>query len=295
MKYLIIGASGLMGTTFMKLVPESIGVDEKTVDITNKNSVQKYFEENNDKFDTVINFAAFTNVDAAEEQRGDENGLVWKLNVMGPENLNEACEKNNKFLIQISTDFVFEGTKENPGPYKEDAELPDFSDKLGWYGWTKNQGETKINKNKFAVVRTAYPFRVSPFEMKKDYAHGILSLFDEGKLYPLFDDQVLTPVLIEDLVRALEKISEDKNGGIYHVVTSDTTTPFDFGTYLIEKARGVKNAVQRGKMEEFLKAPGRTPRPLIGGLDTKETQNKLGMMFKTWKESIDWFVEESKK
>ncbi len=196
MKYLIVGSSGLMGSTFLDIVPDTSGVDEKTLDITDKSSVEKYFQENEDKFDVVINFAAFTNVDAAEKERGDKSGLAWKLNVEGVENLSEQCIKHNKFLVQISTDFVFEGTKDNPGPYKENAKLPEFSDKLGWYGWTKNSGERMVDTNKHAVVRTAYPFRKKSYELKNDYAHGILNLFDENKLFPLFTDQKLTQILL---------------------------------------------------------------------------------------------------
>lgn len=294
-KILIVGSSGLMGSTFMDMVPSSIGVDEKILNITQEKSVEDFFEKREGEFEVVINFAAYTNVDGAEKEKGDKGGLVWKLNVEGVANLAKACKKYGKFLIHISTDFIFPGTKENPGPYKEDVKLPDSPSNMGWYGWTKLEGEKvlgKTNKNA-AVVRTAYPFRKKPFAGKKDYAHGTLSLFDEGKLYPLFSDQKLTPVLIEDLVEILQKVAKLKKPGVYHVVTVDATTPFEFGSYLIEKARGEKNAVKKGSMEEFLKAPGRTPRPRFGGFDTKETQEKLGMKFKTWKEAVDEFVKQS--
>ena len=70
--------------------------DEKTLDITKSGDIEAYFEKNT--FDTVINFAAFTNVDAAEVQKGDEGGLVWKLNVEGPRSLAEVCFNKNIFL-----------------------------------------------------------------------------------------------------------------------------------------------------------------------------------------------------
>lgn len=296
MKYLIIGSSGLMGSTFMDLVPDSIGIDENTLDITKNQDVEKYFEKNKDKFDIVINFAAYTNVDGAEKQTGDKNGIVWLLNVLGPQNLANACKRYDKFLIHISTDFIFKGTEDYPGPYKEDAKLPNDMEGMGWYGFTKLEGEKKVRKVNpdSSVVRTAYPFRKKPYELKKDYAHGILDLFDEGKLFPLFDDQILTPILLEDLVEALQRISQIKKGGIYHVVSSNTATPFEFGCYLIKKARGKENVVQKGSMKEFLKAEGRTPRPRLGGLDTRETQRKLNMTFKTWEEMADEFAEKNK-
>ncbi|KKP31142.1 MAG: hypothetical protein UR21_C0015G0016 [Candidatus Woesebacteria bacterium GW2011_GWC2_31_9] len=130
--------------------------------------------------------------------------------------------------------------------------------------------------------------------MKLDYAKSYLKLFDEGKLFPIFTDQILTPLLIDDLTPALEKIIEIKQTGIYHVVSSDTTTPFEFVSYLLEKARGVTNVVQKGSMEEFLKVEGRTPRSRLGGLKTEITQEKLGIKFKTWREMVDEFIKRSK-
>ena len=306
MKYLVIGGSGLIGSRFVELTKKNniiLSPGEKELDITSGPSVDNFFK--NSKFDIVVNFAAYTNVDGAEKERppahrasgpeGDKKGIVWGLNVGAAENLAKACKKYDKFLIHISTDFIFPGTKENPGPYAEDVELPGEMEKIGWYGWTKLEGEKqvrKINKNA-AIVRTAYPFRTA-YEQKLDFARNILALFDEGKLYPLFSDQKLTPVLIDDLVGVLEKIANLKRPGIYHTVTSDVTTPYDFANYLLEKARGVKNAVIKGSMEEYLKTPDRTPRPRLGGLKSEKTQKILGMKFKTWRESVDEFVRQVK-
>lgn len=299
MNYLVIGGSGLIGSRFIELTKKNNKIltpDEEKLDITRKTSVEKYFEENNSKFDVAVNFAAFTDVDGAEKERGDKGGLVWKLNVDGAENVAKACRKHGKFLIQISTDFVFLGTEDNPGPYDEDVQLPDFSEKIGWYGWTKNVAERNVRKacTNSVIIRTAYPFRASPYKQKLDFARNTLDLYDAGKLYPMFSDQKLTPVFIDDLVKALEKIAILKRPGIYHVVTSDVTTPYDFASYLLEKAKGVKGVVQKGSMEEFLKAPGRTPRPRLGGLKSEKTQKILGMKFKTWKQSVDEFVKQLK-
>ena len=105
---LVIGASGLIGSRFVELAKNNldiIPVDEKTLDITDKDAVRVFFKEN--KFDSVLNFAAITNVDGAEKESGDQTGLTWKLNVVGPLNLARASKENNKFLVQISTDFIF--------------------------------------------------------------------------------------------------------------------------------------------------------------------------------------------
>ena len=266
-------------------------LDEKILDITNQQAVEEYFSKNN--FDSAINFAAFTNVDAAEKERNDTKGLCYKLNVIGVENLAYASKKHNKFLVYISTDFVFEGTVQNPGPYDENEKLPDNMEGISWYGWTKKEAEVKIEnaRAKSAIVRVAYPFTSGKYDLKLDYAKNYLKLYDDGKLFPIFTDQTITPLYLEDLVAPLSKILEEELQGVFHIVSSDVVTPFDFVEYLLSKARNVEGIVQKGSMEEFLKTPGRTPRPRLGGLKTDITQQKLGMKFRTWKEMVDSFVE----
>lgn len=298
-KLLIIGSSGLVGSKFASsiLADKKITPNEIELDITDEKIVNDFFEIEKDNFDTVLNFAGFTNVDAAEKERGDEDGFCYKLNVKGVENLAKASLKYNKFLVQISTDFVFNGTPDYPGPYSEKSLPPNrLTEKMGWYGWTKNRSEFVVCDSgcKYAVVRIAYPFCADSYNLKLDYAKNYLKLFDEGKLFPIFTDQILTPLLIDDLTPSLEKIIEIKEDGIYHVVSSDATTPFEFVSYLLEKARGVTNVVQKGSMEEFLKVEGRTPRSRLGGLKTEITQEKLGIKFKTWREMVDEFVKGNK-
>lgn len=295
-KVLVIGATGMVASRFCILAKDKVditGVDEKTLDITNFETVERYFEEN--KFDSVINFAAFTNVDAAEKERGDEAGLTWRLNVEGPINLAKACKKNNIFFIHISTDFVFEGKDDNPGPYDEDAEIPkELRPALGWYAWTKNRSEHFVWNSgaRSAIVRYGYPFRASKYELKNDWARNLLKIYDENKLYPLFIDQVQSVIFIDDLVEPLVKIVNGELGGTFHVVSCDTTTPYEIGKYILDKYAGKSVDVQKGSMVEFLKAPGRTPRPLFGGLKIIKTEAKLGMKFKSWREMADEFISQ---
>lgn len=291
-KVLVIGATGLVGSRFIDLAKTKLDVtsaDEKTLDITDKLAVSKYFSAN--KFDCVINFAAITNVDGAEKERGDLDGITWRLNVEGPKNLAEICMTKNIFFVQISTDFVFEGTKDYPGPYSEDAKKADeLSQKIGWYGWTKNRGEVGD-----AIVRIAYPFYGAKFEGKLDFVKNYLKVYDDGKLFPIFTDQIFTPINVDDLVEPLVKILNEKIKGIFHVVSRDTVTPFEFVEYLLKKARNVEGVTKKGSMEEFLKVEGRTPRPRLGGLKTEKTQKILGIHFKTWKEMVDEFIDQFQK
>ncbi len=296
-KLAVIGGTGMVASRFCDLAKSKMDVvplDEKTIDITNKEAVASYFEKN--KFDAVINFAAITNVDAAEKDKGNDDGITYKLNVLGPKNLAEYCNENNIFLMHISTDFVFPGTEEIPGPYSEDDLIPETSSGIGWYGWTKNRAEVMIKNtsNKYAIVRYGYPFRAAPFELKNDWARGLIKLYGENKLYPLFTDQIQSVVFIDDLAEPLIKIIDEELTGVFHIAASDTNTPFEVGSYLLEKYTGHSVELAKGSMVEFLKAPGRTPRPRLGGLKTEKTQNALNLKFRTWREMVDEFVSQLK-
>jgi dTDP-4-dehydrorhamnose reductase len=298
-KILVIGASGLVGSRFVELYKNSgqlLTPNEKKLDITDSSSIERFIRGNFD-IDVIVNFAAFTDVAGAEKERGKEKGLAWKLNVESAENIAKIAKKYNIFLIHISTDFVFLGTKDNPGPYKEDARLPRFSKKISWYGWTKLEGERVVRKNQpySAIVRIAYPFRASPYPEKIDSARKILELFDNDSLYPLFTDQIITPLLIDDIVKPLEKLIQLKQAGTYHIGTNDTVSYYGFGEYLLRKARGVKNAPEKGTLAAFLETPGRNPRSMLGGLDSKQTQKVLGLKFRNWKEAVDEFVNQLQK
>ena len=295
-KVLVIGSSGLVGSRFTELAKDKfdlIPVDRDQIDITSRESIEKFFSEN--EFDVVVNLAAFTDVAGAEKEVGNEDGLAWKLNVLAPKYLAEVSEKFGRFFIHFSTDFVFEGLENSKGPFDEDAKLPDKPDNLSWYGWTKLLGEKAVreaNKNS-AVVRIAYPFR-SNFAGKADFARKILELYDAGTLYPLFTDQIITPIFIDDLVEPLSKLIELQKPGIYHMVSSDSVTYYDFGNYLLNKARGIKDAPQKASLVEFMKTPERNKRPIFGGLTTKQTQEVLGLKFKTWREMADEFIDQLK-
>ncbi|MBI2066219.1 NAD(P)-dependent oxidoreductase [Candidatus Woesebacteria bacterium] len=298
-KILVFGADGLVGSRFTDLYHKetpTITPKFEELDITNKKAVELYFETYKDEFHSVINFAAYTDVDAAEKEKGNEKGVVYLVNAVGAQNLAEATKAFDKYLIHISTDFIFSGTEGYPGPYPEDAKLTDNPEDVTWYGWTKLVGEKRVrqvNKNA-SIVRISYPYRAQ-FAGKLDYARKILSLYDEGKLYPMFSDQKITPTFIDEAAKVFYLLLEEKKSGIYHVASCDLTTPFSFAGYILEKARGAKGALKEGSMKEFLKVPGRPPRPRLGGLANEKTAKELGMTLMTWREAVDQFVSQLKE
>ena len=293
---LVTGSTGLVGSRFVELYPQKNFLHlptEVAFDITNPDQIRDLLSRY--KFSAVINFAAFTDVGAAEKQRGDKNGSCYKVNVDGPRIFAEAINPIITNLIHISTDMVFPGSEENKGPYSEYHEPETDSNKLTWYGFTKAEGERAVKSildEKATILRLIYPVRAK-FTGKLDYLRKPLQLFDEGKLYPMFSDQQVSICFIDEACKAINKIITGNHTGTYHAASSDTTTPHELVSYLIEKARGKKNAAVKSSLDEFLKKVDNPVRyPKYGGLKVEETQNALKMKFSSWREIIDKLIAQ---
>lgn len=286
-KVLVTGASGLVGSRFVELSRnyQFATPEYPDFDITNEDSVKKAIEDFNP--DWIINFAAFTDVAAAEAQIGDEEGSAWKINVEGAKNLVKAFP--SKKIIQISTDMVFPGTVENPGPYSENDKTPETKDQLTWYGWTKNRAEKIILNHGGSILRIIYPVR-SQFDQKLDYLRGPLKKFQDGALYPLFNDQQVCIAFIDEVAQTLQKIIDTDSSGIFHC-SSDTTTPYELISYAIDQLGGDASTIKQLSVHEFLKTQTNKNRyPVWGGLKTVNTEKKLDLHFSTWQTVVEKLI-----
>jgi dTDP-4-dehydrorhamnose reductase len=296
---LVTGSEGLVGSRFLELTKFKNNLHTPKMvelDILNKDELSAVLKSFN--FATIINFAAYTDVNGAELQRGDKNGNCWKVNVEGVRNLAEvvASYKNKIHFIHISTDMVFSGDKKDKGPYEEKHLPEEDVERVTWYGYTKGQGEKAVKDildNAATVLRIIYPVRAK-FEEKLDYLRKPLSLFDQGKLYPMFSDQYVSISFIDEIVSVLDTIIEKKAHETFHASSSDTSTPRELVNYLVEKTRGKKDVVKPVRLEDFIKSTD-SPSfryPKFGGLKVTETEKTLGMKFRNWKEIIDKLVEQ---
>jgi len=292
----VTGSRGLVASRFLELhrsLCKFITPEVEELDITNKVSLLKYFK--NMKIDAIINFAAFTDVSKAEEERGNKSGMCWKINIEGVSNLVDLVAEHNSHYIQISTDMVFPGSKEYPGPYNEDRALDINSNKLTWYGYTKAEGERIVEstlENNYTILRIIYPVRAK-YDLKLDYLRKPLKLYDEGKLYPMFTDQQAGITDIDEMSAALKIIVDKELKGIFHASSSDISTPFEIFSYLIEKARGIKGAVSPSLLEDFLKTVDNPVRyPKYGGISVKKSEERLGIKYSTCREIIDRLISQ---
>ncbi len=298
MNILITGGGGLIGSRIVEMTNEDnrlkvLAPDSRELNISSQSYLAGYLDKMRPDF--IIHSAAMTDVNKAETERDDKKGMAWQLNVEGSRYVAEEASKKNIFLVLISTDMVFSGSVNDKGPYEENKQPETDPSKLSWYGYTKAEAErvvrSTIDKDKLAIVRLSNPVR-RKYERKPDYLKKILSAYDGGKPLSLFADQYLTLTYIDEVGQVIKKIIDNRYTGNFHVSSSDLFTPYDLGNYLIEKARGVKGTVSKGSLEDYIKKSGSAARyPQFGGLKVEKTENKLGIKFNSWRETISEIIK----
>jgi dTDP-4-dehydrorhamnose reductase len=239
----------------------------------------------------VVNFAARTDVDGVERERpaggARHGGAAWTVNTGAAEAMARGSQETGKYLVQISTDFVFDGTA---GPYSEDSPVSPLSDQLNWYGWTKSEGERLVAQRSpnALILRIAFPYRTA-FPHKVDFARWMLARYQEGKLPPLFSDQQITPTWVPDVTRALATLIPRRTSGILHVASPEVTSPFEFGRELLTRLNGTPPTVVAGSMTSGPATAGRAPRPLKGGLRSVRAP-ALGLSLTSWRQGIEYLA-----
>jgi len=238
--------------------------------------------------DVVVNFAGATDVDKVEQERptgapDSPSGPAFRVNTLAPEAMAQSTRAAGKFLITISTDFVFDG---RAGPYSETSGPDPFSPQISWYGWTKGEGERRVLRADptAPVVRIAYPYRIV-FPPKSDFARRILDQYRSHTLPPLFTDQEITPTWVPDVSRAIEYLIASRERGTFHVASPEVTSPYRFGRELVRAVFGSVPEVTEGSMEDFLRRPGVTPRPRQGGLLCRRLPS-AGVPLTSWQEGL---------
>src|SRR5579859_5253189 len=222
-----IGASGLVGTRLKVLLQSKYQIDnlslETGLDITDPQTLQ--IVEEDVSHTTVIHLAAKADVDGCERDRAlGINGDAYRINVLGTKNVVEACLKQRKKIIYISTDFVFDGQKEVDQQYTEE----DMPNPLNWYGWTKYEGEKIVLASglPYMIIRIAYPYRPVPGP-RNDFVQSIKERLGAKQPVPAVTDHVMTPTFLDDIAIALDALLNHDAQGVFHVVGSQSLTPYD--------------------------------------------------------------------
>jgi len=275
---LITGANGQLGTMFKKLALEYknrsfIFTDADELNLVQNDAVIKWFENNNVSY--VINCAAYTAVDKAEED--SENAVALNMGI--PELLGKICLNKNIKLIHFSTDYVFDG--KSSLPYREvDEPIP-----LSQYGRSKLLGEQALTNNPNAVIiRTSWLYG----EYGNNFMKTILRIASERDLVSVVSDQIGTPTYTGDLARLVVKIIElsDDGGfvpGLFHFSNEGLASWYDFAWEIISMA-GYKCKTIPVSTEEY---PLPARRPHFSVLDKSKIKNEFGIEIPYWKESLN--------
>ena len=266
--FLITGSNGQLGTELTKLLPSAIATDAAALDITDANAVSAFVKEND--IDTIINCAAYTAVDKAEE----EAELAFKVNVSGVENLAKTGAK----IVHISTDYVFAGTAHKPYT-PDDTPAP-----VSVYGQTKLEGEKAVLENAdiALIIRTAWLY--SPYG--KNFVKTMQRLGKERDSINVVCDQIGTPTYAADLAAAivaiLPQMSKD-NRGIYHYTNEGVCSWYDFA-HEIMAILDLPCKVYPISSSAY---PTKAKRPFYSILDKAKIKETFGIEIPYWKESLE--------
>lgn len=275
MNILITGANGQLGNEMRDL---SAGhprhtyffTDVHELDICDAEAVHAFVS--NHAIDLIVNCAAYTAVDKAE----DNPDLCDTLNHLAPAHLADAAEACGAALIHISTDYVFDGTAYVP--YTEDA-LPCPN---SVYGRTKLAGEEEVTRRctRTMVIRTAWLYS----EYGNNFVKTMLHLGRERAELGVVFDQIGTPTYAGDLARAIyAAIEQGITPGIYHFSNEGVCSWYDF-TLAIHRLAGITTCkVSPLHTDEY---PARAPRPHYSVLDKTKIKRTLGIDIPHWEESL---------
>lgn len=280
-KILVTGAKGQLGSAIKKhsgklVDADIIFTDERELDITDPQEVARYFAAH--KPDYCINCAAYTAVDKAEVERD----LAFSINKKGVQNLVNEAVKYGTVLIQVSTDFVFDGNKGTS--YKE----TDTPNPISVYGHSKYEAENTIidNMENYFIVRTAWVFS----EFGNNFFKTMIRLGKEKHQIKVVNDQFGSPTYACDLANFILSLThpERTEFGLYHFANQGVANWFEFAKQILGLSNPEVEVIPIGSSDfESL-----AKRPFNSSLDTSKTQQTFKIKIRDWRESLNECFEQ---
>ena len=277
MKIVITGAKGQLGSELINQLKENviydiIPTDREKLNIIDIENVHEFILSN--KPDVVINCAAHTAVDLCETDI--EN--AYKINAIGPRNLAIVCEKIGAKFVQVSTDYVFDGTGKRP--YKEDDETCPNS----IYGASKLMGEqfTKEFCSKYFIVRTAWLYGRG-----NNFVRTMIKLAENNRELNVVNDQFGSPTSTVDLAKVIINLINTEHYGTYHGTCEGQCSWYDFAKKIFE-INNIDIKVNPVTSEEFKRS---APRPKYSVLDNFMLNLIDLNSFRNWEESLKEYLD----
>lgn len=278
MKVLVTGVKGQLGYDVVKELEkrgmEAVGVDIEEMDITDVASVDAVIKESAP--DAVIHCAAYTAVDAAE----DNVELCRKVNVDGPRNIAKVCKELDIKMIQISTDYVFEGLGDRPWE-PEDAANPQSV-----YGLTKYEGEQAVMENldKYFIVRIAWVFGING----KNFVKTMINLGKTRDKLTVVCDQFGSPTYTYDLAKLLVDMVQTDKYGIYHATNEGFCNWYEFACEIFKQA-GIQVEVAPVTSDQY---PTKAKRPFNSRMSKDKLEKSGFERLPDWKDALSRYLKE---
>jgi len=282
MRVLVTGAKGQLGSDLLcelsKRNIESVGIDIDDLDITDAAATKRVIEKiNNDaKIDAIIHCAAYTAVDAAE----DNEALVTKINAEGTKNIAEVAKTLDVAMMYISTDYVFDGEGERPWE-PDDKRAP-----LNVYGMAKYNGELYVEEllKKYFIVRISWVFGLHG----NNFIKTMLRLGKERGAVSVVNDQIGSPTYTPDLSRLLVDMIVTDKYGRYHATNEGLCSWYDFAVEIFKQAK-LDVAVTPVSSDAF---PVKAKRPHNSRMDkSKLTENGFELL-PPWQDALRRYLFE---
>ena len=275
---LLTGAGGQLGRALQACVPESIDLcpmDRTALDITDRQAVFEAFEAFQPAW--IINAAAYTDVDGAESKRD----LAFRVNADGAGFLAQAAETIGARMVQVSTDFVFDGRTSRP--YKPD----DVPNPINVYGESKLMGEQRARAvlgDDALIVRTAWLYA----REGANFVHTMLRLMRERDTVQVVDDQIGTPTEAGKLAHAIWRSIRCELSGIHHWTDAGVASWYDFAVAIREEASFSGLSTCSVEIEPVPTSSYPTPaeRPTCSVLDKQLTWEALEQRAEHWRAAL---------
>jgi len=284
MKLLITGSRGQLGTELVRQAAEHdvIAVDCDRLDITDAASVTAFVTEMHP--DLIINAAAYTAVDKAEE----DVEAAFAVNRDGPAHLARACAAWNIPMVHVSTDYVFDGSKQ--GAWVEDDPIAP----LGVYGQSKAAGEDAVREHcpHHLILRTSWVFSAHGHNFVKT----MLRLAAEREQLGIVADQFGKPTSAAELARVILALLPSMSGywGTYHLAQPEVTSWHGFAEAIFAEARSQGMKLKVSKVRPLATEDYPTParRPANSELDCTKIESIFGLKIRPWRESLAEVIRE---
>ncbi len=276
MRTLIFGSNGQLGrdlTLIFKEQGETLGYDLPEVDITDEVALHSHITEFAPN--VVINAAAYTNVDQAE----DDLENAFRVNEIGARNLAEIAAARKIPVVFYSTDYVFNGSSKRPYT-PEDTPEP-----LGVYGKSKYAGEvaTQFNNPFHFILRTAWLYGPGG----NNFVEKIIRAAESRPTLRVVDDEIGSPTHTFDLAQATLDFVRTKAYGTYHVVNSGQCSRYEFAKAILSEA-GISTPIEPCKATEF---PTIAPRPVFSVLDNSTTNMVIQKPMQSWQQALHHYMQ----